>query len=71
MIFFIPFNTFLGAVKLHIFRKKILDTLGDALLPNYISGRTCFPKQLWHVPGIIHIFAQWSELASHHCLCST
>jgi hypothetical protein len=30
MAFFIPSNTFLGVVKLHVFRKKILGTLGDA-----------------------------------------
>jgi hypothetical protein len=29
--FFIPPNTFLGIAKLHIFRTKILNTLGDAL----------------------------------------
>jgi hypothetical protein len=28
---FILFNTFLEALKLHIFKKKILNTLGDAL----------------------------------------
>jgi hypothetical protein len=32
MAFFIPSNTFLGVVKLLVFRKKILDTLGDALI---------------------------------------
>jgi len=31
MTFFISFNTFSGVVKLHVFRKKILGTLGDAL----------------------------------------
>jgi hypothetical protein len=32
MTFFILSNTFLEALKLHIFRKKILDTLGDTLM---------------------------------------
>jgi hypothetical protein len=32
MAFIIPSNTFLGGVKLHVFRKKILGTLGDALI---------------------------------------
>jgi hypothetical protein len=31
MTFFIPSDTFLGVVKLHVFGKKILGTLGDAL----------------------------------------
>ena len=31
MVFFISSNTFLGVVKLHVFRKKILGTLRDAL----------------------------------------
>jgi hypothetical protein len=31
MTFFIPSNTFLGVIKLHIFVKKILDTLGGAV----------------------------------------
>jgi hypothetical protein len=30
MTFFILSNTILEVLKLHIFRKKILDTLGDA-----------------------------------------
>jgi hypothetical protein len=29
--FFIPADTFFRVVKLHVFRKKILDTIGDAL----------------------------------------
>jgi hypothetical protein len=31
MAFFIPSNTFLGVVKLHIFRRKKLDNLGGRL----------------------------------------
>jgi len=31
MAFFIPFNIFLGVIKLYVFRKKILGTFGDAL----------------------------------------
>jgi len=31
MAFFIHSNIFLGVVKLHVFGKKTLDTLGDAL----------------------------------------
>jgi hypothetical protein len=31
MAFFIPFDIFLEVVKLHLFRKKILGTLADAL----------------------------------------
>jgi hypothetical protein len=31
MTFFIPSNTFLGVVKLHVFMKKILGTLGNHL----------------------------------------
>jgi hypothetical protein len=31
MAFIIPPNTFLGVTKLHVFRIKILGTLGDAL----------------------------------------
>jgi len=31
MGFFIPPNTFLRVAKLHVFGKKILGTLGDAL----------------------------------------
>ena len=31
MAFYIPPNTFLGVAKLHVFRIKILGTLGDAL----------------------------------------
>jgi hypothetical protein len=30
MTFFNPFNTSLGVIKLHIVRRKKLDTLGDA-----------------------------------------
>jgi hypothetical protein len=29
--FFIPSNAFLGVVKLHVFGKKILGTIGDAI----------------------------------------
>jgi hypothetical protein len=32
MNFFMLSNTILEALKLHLFRKKILDTLGDALI---------------------------------------
>jgi hypothetical protein len=46
MTFFIPSNTFLGVIKLYVFRKKILGTLRDALIrqkrpknPNIIVGR--------------------------------
>jgi hypothetical protein len=36
--FFIPSNTFLGVLKLHI-RKKILGTLGDALRSGGFEAR--------------------------------
>jgi hypothetical protein len=47
MVFFIPSNTFLGVIKLYVFRKRILGTLGDALIwqkkdlknPNVVVGR--------------------------------
>jgi hypothetical protein len=32
MTFFIPSDTFLGVVKLHVFGKKILGNLRDALI---------------------------------------
>ena len=47
MTFFTSFNIFLGVVKFYIFRKKILDTLGDALssiLPCRESAHVC-PRQ--------------------------
>ena len=37
MTFFIPSNTLLGVVKLHVFGKKILGTLGDALMPQVLG----------------------------------
>jgi len=41
MAFFIPSNTFLRVVKLHVFRKKILGILGDALSQEMIEGFGC------------------------------
>ena len=38
IVFFISSNTFLGVVKLYVFRKKILGTLGDALRPILLCG---------------------------------
>jgi hypothetical protein len=41
MTFFISFKTFLVIVKFHIFRRKKLDTLGDALN----TTKNCIRKQ--------------------------
>jgi hypothetical protein len=54
MVFSIPSHTFLRVVKFYVFRKKILDTLGDAHL--------FFPKKK------VHTHASFNAKLSDHVL---
>jgi len=50
MTFFIPSDAFLGVVKLYVFiRKKILDTLGDAL-SSELFGQFVLALGFLHLP---------------------
>jgi hypothetical protein len=73
IVLFIPPSTFLGVAKLHVFGKKILDILGDALtnkesqksIIQIISLLLHPPRQLSNHPHLLQITSR------SHCVCHT